>query len=182
MYKALEPVFSHLFSILNAEFKDTTPPANPIFRTFEKGFHLKSEQMETKDLFPWGFVDGLELGALQFARAPGIAQYALNYAIIVMVHSTEADASRLVFNPDWDGNLNDASPGIGDMVEAIGDFLWTDFHRDSNFFGLPEAEDWVVQDWTFEGVRRPRSRSYAYIESSFISIRQIDLQFTIRER
>ena len=160
MYKAMEPVYSKLFNILNDNFAKSENSETGIFSTVQRGLFFRDENVLASHLFPWAFVEYSETGSLEVKRSPEVYRYDLHYTITCMTFADRGDQDRLVFNPDVDGDTKfNKNPGIGDIVAEVGGFFWDNYHtnRLDIFDGEEASEEYAVNDWVIGGVGVPEN-------------------------
>ena len=185
MFKTIRPIYNKLFTILNDEFSLDENSDGGIFKTFQAGLFFRDENVLASHLFPWAFLEFGNIGDVQRYRSPEVYKYELNYPLVLMTFADMGDQDRLVFNDNKEEGGYNVNPGIGDLVEKVGGFLWDQYHSNRlDLFDVRSIKDkYGIENWTYSGVGTP---TVPHVQTMMIHpyfrAVQIDITFEVVER
>ena len=146
MFIAIEPIYRTLCETFQARFARSrfTHDNADKFRLFEGegddtfkeldiGLRTLNRKNITPDIVPYAAIEWGATSDVKPFRMPESYEYSLTVPLVLITgFGTMTDAQmHLVFRPvDVEGNFRDdyLNPGIGELVGAVGDFFWREYH------------------------------------------------------
>lgn len=107
------------------------------FVTRDRGFYPRQENLLHPTLYPWAFIEFVNVPPIGVKRAPQVWEYELTLGLVMMTHADKGDPTSLVVNDGTNDNK-----GILDMVADVGLHYWGGYK--DNHFGIDGVNDWNI--------------------------------------
>lgn len=140
------------------------------FKTKQKSFFPKQEDLLHPSLYPWIFLADGGTDPVEIWRSPRHWQNEFRAAVVYLTHARLFNTDDLVFSDDPQVN------GIGDIRILLEELFWGD--QKVADFGVPG-----INDWTIGRTGPPTILNIQRIAmSEFVAAQQMDLVFKVNKR
>lgn len=142
------------------------------FKTKQKAFFPKQEDLLHPSLYPWLFLADGGSGETEAWRAPRHWQNEFSVLIVYLTHAKLFETNNMVFSDDPTVN------GVGDIRILLETLFWGSSKVQD--FGIPGGD---VNDWTMGKTGDPTALNVQRIAmSEFVQAQQMELIFKVNKR
>jgi hypothetical protein len=123
-------VYDKMWTIL-----DTTTPTFDFFRTKQRAYYPRAENLINPAFYPWAFIDASGYDPIERLRSPRVWKYEFTVPLVVMTFAVQGDIESLVFASGESDTL-----GILDIAGIVGEEFW----KRRGGFGVTGVRDWTI--------------------------------------